>query len=134
MKKILTISISMLLALGLLTGCGCNKKEETKIEESYNTNEGVVGDKIVEELKLTNASLVSKGNYSTLVVLVTNPTSEDKEVKKLDIYVKDKAGKEIVKLQGYVGGVVPAGESREVTSNVVMNLENAYTIEYQIVK
>ena len=132
MKRILIISVTMLLALGLVTGCG--KKEETKSEESYNTNSGVVGDKVVEELNLTNTSLVSKGNYSTLVTLVTNPTSEDKEVRIFNIYVKDKDGKEIVKLQGYVGDVVPAGESREITSNVDMNLDHAHTIEYEIVK
>ena len=134
MKKIFTISIAMLLVLRLVTGCGCNKKDENKKEESYNTNSGVVGDKVVEELNLTNTSLVSKGNYSTLVTLVTNPTSEDKEVRIFNIYVKDKEGKEIVTLQGYVGGVVPAGESREITSNVDMNLDHAHTIEYEILK
>ena len=30
MKKVLTLSISMLLVLGLVTGCGCNKKEEIR--------------------------------------------------------------------------------------------------------
>lgn len=134
MKKILTLSISMLLVLGLVTGCGCTKKEETKKDESYNTNEGVVGDKVVEELKLTNTSLVSKGNYSTLVTLVTNPTKEDKEVRIFNIYVKDKDGNEIVTLQGYVGGVVPAGQTKEIESNVDMNLDHAYTIEYEILK
>ena len=134
MKKILTMSLTMLLALGLVTGCGCNKKEEQKVEESYNTNSGVVEDKVVEELKLTNTSLVSKGNNSTLVTLVTNPTNEDKEVRIFNIYVKDKDGKEIVTLQGYVGGKVPAGQSREIESNVDMNLDHAHTIEYEILK
>lgn len=134
MKKVLTLSISMLLVLGLVTGCGCNKKEETKKDENYNTNTGVIEDKVVEELKLTNTSLVSKGNNSTLVTLVTNPTKEDKEVRIFNIYVKDKDGNEIVTLQGYVGGVVPAGQSREIESNVDMNLDHAHTIEYEILK
>lgn len=134
MKKLLTLSISMLLVLGLVTGCGCNKKEETKKDENYNTNTGVIEDKVVEELQLTNTSLVSKGNNSTLVTLVTNPTKEDKEVRIFNIYVKDKDGNEIVTLQGYVGGVVPAGQSREIESNVDMNLDHAHTIEYEILK
>ena len=134
MKKVLTLSISMLLVLGLVTGCGCNKKEEIKKDENYNTNTGVIEDKVVEELKLTNISLVSKGNNSTLVTLVTNPTKEDKEVRIFNIYVKDKDGNEIVTLQGYVGGVVPAGQSREIESNVDMNLDHAHTIEYEILK
>lgn len=134
MKKVLTLSISMLLVLGLVTGCGCNKKEETKKDENYNTNTGVIEDKVVEELQLTNTSLVSKGNNSTLVTLVTNPTKEDKEVRIFNIYVKDKDGNEIVTLQGYVGGAVPAGQSREIESNVDMNLDHAHTIEYEILK
>lgn len=133
MKKTLLVMLSLILVVGLTTGCGCSKKEEKK-EEKYNTNEDVIKDQEVEDLKLTNTSLKVDDNYSTLVTLVSNPTSEDKEVKRFNIYVKDKDGKEIITLQGYVGDVVPAGESREITSNVNMDLSNAASIEYEIVK
>lgn len=133
MKKTLLVMLSLLLVVGLATGCGCSKKEEKK-EDKYNTNEDVIKDQEVEELKLTNTSLKVDNNYSTLVTLVSNPTSEDKEVRVFNIYVKDKNGNEIVTLEGYVGDVVPAGESREITSNVDMDLSNAASIEYEIVK
>ena len=62
-----------------------------------------------------------------------NPTSNDIEVKIFNIYVKDKNENEIIKLDGYVGGIIPAGESREVTSNIDMDLSKATSIEYDIV-
>ena len=137
MKKTLITSLSLLLILGISTGCGCKKKEKTKKEdkqeETYNTNEGVIEDKEVEGLKLTNTSLVSTENSATLVTSVSNPTNEDKEVRIFYIHVKDKNGDEIVTLQGYVGGVVPAGQTREITSNVDRNLDNAYKVEYELV-
>ena len=132
MKKIFGLSLVMLSLIFTLTGCG-NDKEEPKVDDKYNTNEGVIEDKTVGELKLTNSSLLTEENSSTLVTLVTNPTDKNISVRIFNIYVKDKDGNEIVKLQGYVGGEVPAGESREITSSVDMNLSNAHTVEYEIV-
>ena len=126
----------MLLVVGLATGCGCSKRQEGKKEEkeNFNTNEDVVKDQEVGELKFTNTSLKVDKNYSTLVTLVSNPTSNDIEVRIFNIYVKDKDGHEIVKLEGYVGDVIPAGESREITSNADMDLSKAASIEYEMVK
>ena len=139
MKKIFGISLVVLSLVFTLTGCGCNKKEEEKkveteyVDNKYNTNEGIIEDKTVGELKFTNTSLLTKENYSTLITLVTNPTDKAISVRIFNIYVKDKNGKTLVTLQGYVGGEIPAGESREITSNVDMSLANAHTVEYEIV-
>lgn len=136
MKKKFLLALSLLLVVGLATGCGCSKKQEEKKEkkENFNTNEDVVKDQEVGELKFTNTSLKVDKNYSTLVTLVSNPTSNDIEVRIFNIYVKDKDGNEIVKLEGYVGDVIPAGESREITSNADMDLSKAASIEYEMVK
>lgn len=136
MKKITKLILMSLFALTLTTGCGCDKKTTKKeeIKESVNTNKEVIEDKVVEDLKLTNTSLVSKGESDVLVTKVTNDTNEDKEVRIFNIYVKDKDDNIITTLQGYVGGVVPKGESREITSNVDRNLDNAYKVEYELIK
>ena len=144
-KKFLTI-LSAFLVVGLATGCGCKKsgktaeekknaeEEKKKTEERYNTNEEVIKDQEVEGLKLTNTSLVSTEYSATLVTSVTNPTSSDIDVRIFYIHVKDKDGNEIVTLQGYVGGKVPAGETREITSSVDRNLDDAASIEYELVE
>lgn len=130
MGKIAKMLIVSSLGILLITGCG-KKVEE---QENINTNGGVVQNKVVEGLELTNTSLVSEEHSAVLVTQVKNPTSEDKEVRIFNIYVKDKDGNIITTLQGYVGGVIPAGEIREITSNSDKNLDNAYDIEYEVLQ
>ena len=140
MKKKILLTLVMLLSISLVTGCGCGKKksdgkDSTKKEDKieYNTNKGVVEDKEVEGLKLTNTSLKTSEYNSTLVTSVSNPTNKDIYVRIFNIYVKDKEGNTIVTLQGYVGGIVPAGDTRNITSNVDMNLKDAYKVDYELV-
>ena len=140
MKKKLMLALVMLLSLGLVTGCGCGKKKsssdkkKTETKTEYNTNKGVIEDKEVSGLKLTNTSLKTSENYSTLVTSVSNPTDKDIYVRIFNIFVKDKDGNTIITLQGYVGGVVPAGQTRNITSNVDMDLSTAYKVDYELVK
>lgn len=111
-----------------------NDPNSTGNELKPNTNEGVVGDKIIEGLKFTNSSLVTSEAGSNLITLVTNTTDTNIEVRIIDIIVKDKDGKLLVNMQGYVGGSIPAYDSREVYSSVDMDLSSATDIEYKIVK
>lgn len=98
-----------------------------------NDNPGVIEDKEQDGLKFTNTSLITSSTNSTLITVVSNTTNSDIEVRIFDIYVKDAEGNTIVTLQGYVGGVVPAGESREIESSVDMDLSAASDIEYKLV-
>ena len=71
MKKFMLISLSLLVSLSLLTGCG-KKKEKTNTGDNQgenssvqtdikvSTNEGIIGDKQVETLKFEIKSLKSK--------------------------------------------------------------------------
>ena len=106
----------------------------TNVIKFVSKKDDVVKKQEVVDLKFTNTSLkVDKGS-STLITSITNQTNNDIEVKKFNIYVKDKNGNEIVKLEGYIGGIIAAGESRETTSIVDMDLSNAANIEYEIEK
>ena len=99
-----------------------------------NVNPGVIDDKEQDGLKFTNTALACSKTSSQLTTLVQNMTSSDIEVRIFDIIVKDKDGKIIVQLQGYVGGEVPFGETREIVSNVDMDLINATSVEYKLVR
>lgn len=98
-----------------------------------NDNPGVIEDQEQDGLKFTNTALITSKYNSTLTTLVTNTTDSDIEVRIFDISVKDADGNIIATLQGYVGGVVPAGESREIESSVDMDLSAASDIEYKLV-
>ena len=139
MKKIIMTSMSMLLVLGLVTGCGCNKKEENKKTETteevkVNTNKEVVKEQEVEGIKMTNTSLRTENGISTLQTDVTNSTSTDYKLDEYTIIVKDKDGKEIVRMPGYVGDTIKAGETKTINSSVDIDLSNAASIEYEVKK
>ena len=65
MKKNILIGISMLLALGLVTGCGCSKEDK---KENVNTgDQTVVEDQIFEGLEFVNVG-ASDGVIKTVVI------------------------------------------------------------------
>lgn len=136
-KSISLFSIFLVPLLVFVTGCGCQKKNAEKKEEinniKYNTNQGIVEDKEVGGLHLTNTSLETSQYSSTLVTLVSNPTDKNIQVGMFRIYVKDKDDNLIKTIIAYVGGEIKAGESKEITTNIDMSLENAFKVEYEII-
>lgn len=130
MKKIITVALVLFLSVSVLTGCGSKKKEE----DNYNTNKGVIEDQEQNGLTFTNTSLKVSETGSTLVTVVTNTTENDIEVRIFNIIVKDKKGVVLTTLKGYVGDVIPAGTSKEITSNSDLDLSTATEITYEEVK
>ena len=142
MKKCMGLfSVFLVSLLVFATGCGCNKKSDEKKDEKkeeinnikYNTNQGIIEDKEVGGLHLTNTSLQTTEHSSTLVTLISNPTDKNIQVGMFRIYVKDKDDNLIKTIIAYVGGEIEAGESKEITTNIDMSLENAFKVEYEII-
>ena len=135
MKNLKRLSI-FCLALTVLfaTGCGCDKKTNTKDNKEKapvaNTNEDVIKDQEINGLTFTNTSLVYENGSSTLVTEVTNNTGADYALGDFYIIAKDANGNEMIKLLAYVGDVIPAGESRTVNAGTDMDLTKAASIEY----
>lgn len=134
MKKFKTLTFITIISLLLTTGCDSKKEEVKKDEVKSNTNTNVIKDQQVEGLSLTNTSLTTTNGQSTLVTVVSNPTTEKIAVKSFDIIIKDKDGNIIITLLGYVGEEIPAGESRTITSSAEIDLTKATSVEYTIKK
>lgn len=136
MKKIIMMSFTVLLIVGLVTGCGCKKKEKVKVKEEIkvNTNKDVIKNQEVDGIKMTNTSMVTTNGLTKLVTSVTNDTDKDYKLDEYMIIIKDKDGKEIVKIPGYVGDTIKSGETRTINSSVDIDLSNAASIEYEVKK
>lgn len=132
MNKTLKIILISLMGLSLLTGCG--KKEEQEPPIKVNTNENVIKDQEVEGLRMTNTSLVYENGTTTLVTEVTNNTKEDYPVKRIKITVKDKEGNIITTLIGTIADTIKPGESRIIDSDTPIDLSEAESIEYSVIK
>ena len=91
MKNNLKKLFTMLLVIGLVTGCGCNKKEDTnktKDDVKVNTNEEVIKDQELEVFTFTNTSLVYENGTSTLETVVTNTSDQEQYLTEYDAYVQ----------------------------------------------
>ncbi len=131
MKKIIIICLISLVMMS--TGCSCAKKEKPEVDQpAGNTNAGITQDQQVGDLQLKNTSLVMKNGESVLTTLVTNDTEQDIFVETFDIFAKDSNGNLLATSQGYVGGVVPALETREIITIFSIDLSKATSIEYQL--
>ncbi len=133
MKKGLLI-LSMIFALALATGCGCAKKDKTEPKVNVNTNKGVIEDKKVDSIEFTKTSLVTVDGVSTLETKVTNNTKEDYQLNAYKIIFKDKDGKEIYSMPGYVGTKIKAGETKYIKSTTNYDVSSAYSVEYEVKK
>ena len=139
------LSITIIVINNLKTCDNCVKEDGTgeeinqNVKREVNLNEGITKDREVEGFLITNnylytETLDDKTVSSKFTAIVNNNTGSDKEVKSFDIIFKDKDGKEIITLLGYVGQTIPNGESRSIESNVDIGLLDAYIIEYKLNK
>jgi hypothetical protein len=142
MKKILALSL-----VGLLVFTGCGKKEEINSTETpsmddsqqvtdpeANVNPGIVDNQTVEEFYFENASLVYDNGTSTLETTVTNVSDTPATLEEFKIIFKDADVNVIVTLSGFVGGSLLAGESKVITSGASMDLTNAASVSYEVVR
>ena len=140
MKKIINITLMLLVCITLVTGCGKDKsknedkKDDNKTTVEVNNNEEVTKDQNIEGITITNTSLVYEDGISYLKATVTNNTGSDYELNEYKINVKDSDGNIIVTMPGYVGSVLKNGESKTINTTIGEDLSKAYSIEYEVVK
>jgi len=132
--KIVKLIIIGISAIGLLTGCGCDKKEEKEPEIIVNMNEGVVKDQTVEVFDMKNTSLVYEDGTTKLETTVTNTSNKEQYLKEFKIKVLDTEGNIIITLTGYVGSTIKAGESEIINSFCGKDLSKANNIVYEIIR
>ncbi len=128
MKKIIPIILII-----LITGCGCNKKEEKKEEIKYNTKEEIVKEQNIEEMKIEFISLEYENKVSTLKTRVTNEKEEKQEEKYINIKYKNKEGKVVHTQLGYVKELEPK-ETTILVSNSDSDLSEVEKVEYEVIK
>ena len=140
MKKIINITLMLLVCLTLVTGCGKDKttnddkKEDNMPTIEVNDNQEVIKDQNIDGIEITNTSLVYEDGISYLKATVTNNTGSDYELNEYKINVKDNDGNIIVTMPGYVGSVIKNGESKSINTMISEDLSKAYSIEYEVVK
>lgn len=138
MKKIIMISISMLLTLGLITGCGSKKDDNTnnsnnKTETEKPTideNQTVVDNQIFEGLEFLNVGVEN----NIIRTIVINNTGVKYEGSKFSIKVMDGAGNVLKEVIDEIKTPMETGTTLEIQTSVDVDLTTAASIEYSIVE
>lgn len=155
MKKVISLSLVLLLCLTLVTGCGkSNKKEDNKdnkennikdeinedgtLKEDKNENKGVLKEQVVEGITLSDVELKSTAYSSTMSIKATNNTDSAITFQYFKVYFKDKDGKNILGENGFavasLFGTINSKESKTLNLNADRDLSNVYSISYEMVK
>ena len=129
MKKII-ITISMLLVLGLVTGCGCSKKEKIKEETDVeNKEQTVVEDQIFEGLEFVNVG----ANEGVVKTVVINNTGVVYEGSKFSMKIMDENGNVLTELTDEVKEAMETGTTVTIETKTDTDLSKAAAIEYSII-
>ena len=129
MNKKIIIGLVLII---LVTGCGCKKKEETKVKENKSVD--VIKDQKTEVFEFVNTSLVYENGMSKLETAVTNTSDKTQKLKEFHIHFMDKNDNEIVTLVGYVGKSMAAHETKIINSYSSEDLTSAKNIKYEVIK
>lgn len=121
------IIVAIIALVCVLTFSGNGKTEVVKGDDSVKkvTAEGVVKDETYKGLKFTNVQLAEDGENYTLTMEVTNTNSETSKITRVFIPLKDKDGKTIISLLGYIGDDLKPNETRTITASTGLDLSKA---------
>ena len=134
MKRKIAILVLLVFSL-MITGCKKNEEQKKTTTESNKitvTAKNVIKEQTVSGLKFKNISMVVNESITTLKIDVENTTKKDIEVEEIIINVKNKKGKTIASLTGYVGGIVKSKETKKITNTSDIDLSKAYSLEYKL--
>lgn len=123
------IIIVILLAIVLLI---INMKNSTKRTEKREDYIGKV--QKINDLTFENTSLKYENGISIFETNVTNIGNDTKYLTEVKIHIKNKKGKDIIILTGFAGDNIKSGESKIITSTYGQKLNDAYSVEYEIIK
>lgn len=106
--------------------------EETASGTKINTSKEVSNDQKIEDVLIEESNIVYKNGISTLTSKVTN-NGEAKDNLKFNIKVIANDGTVMTELVGLVGKI-EQNQIKYITSSITMDITNAKSIEYKIIK
>lgn len=134
MRKI--IFTCFICSLFLVTGCGCDQKKSTisteKKEETTIQDPGDLPDKKVKGLTFTKTSISYVEDMSTFVSTVKNTTKESMALEVIEVTIKDKKGKVLTTIPGFLSETLAPGEEKPFTAYINMDLSSAVDVEYKL--
>lgn len=136
MKKIALLSLIFVTLVA--TGCGSKKEEKNENKKEpetiINTQKDVIKNQEVDGLTMSNTVLSTTDGVTTLTVEVKNDSGEDYNLSKINVIVKDSTGNTLFTVPCYIGNVIASGATKMINTTLDVDLKDAVSIEYNIIK
>ena len=119
-KIIIGILLILIIAILLLKFLPKKHDNDVVIKDSEihsHTEKGIIKEEEYKGVKFTNISMLTEKGYTTFTADVTNVSKENIETERLHISLKNKDGKEIIKLLAYIPGGLKVGEIKTITAS-----------------
>lgn len=126
MKKILLVILSLIL----VTGCGCNKKEDKKDEQTDNNKASIVDTK-TNKLDMVDFVTLYEDGITDVYYTVENNTEEEISYNYVICEMYDKDDNLIYTLKSELGTLKP-GESKDIKMKVTLDLTQVVKTKYNV--
>lgn len=132
MKQKIVSLLSILLIIGIVTGCGCRKRNN-KTDKDNNQEKNIsLETQTINDIEISNVNIAYDGTDSTFTAIVTNKSSESKKIGIIDIILKDNDNNEIITLKGLIDKSIPSNSSDSINASTGLDLTNVKKIEYKV--
>lgn len=129
MKKLFSLISICLLSLLIVTGCGCDNKEE---QENPNENTpAVIADTKVKNLDVIDFITLYEKNISSIYYAVENNTEETINYSTISCEMYDEDNNLIYTLTSELGNLEP-NESKDIKMNVSVDLSKLTSVKYNV--
>ncbi len=130
--KYFKVLIILLFCICIITGCG--KKNETKETDKKDEKVEQHQKVVAESFEFTTNSVNFENNNSVFDINVKNISNEERYINEFLIHVKDKEGKELAVLFGYVNETIEANGERLISCSYGEKLSNYSSLEFEVLK
>ena len=141
MKKIINISLVMLLSILLITGCGKktnnndnNQNNEQKETQNISENTNVIGSQTIGSLKFEIKSLKYENEVSTFEYVITNETQDEIIMPSFKMTITDGEKKLYVLNMSYKDKKLIPNESISSKKEIQKDLTKATNITFELIK
>lgn len=134
LAKASKLLVCFLAIIFVVTGCGCDKKEEKKEAPKVESKVTTLEDQTIEGLKITGFSITYSEGISKIVANVENTTDQEIKLTNIGINLYDKDNKLIIQTAGYIGDSIAPGDNKQIVSDVTEDLKSAKKVEYKIAR
>lgn len=125
MKKILLL----ILSLSLITGCGCNKKEENV--DNKKNDQTIIVDTKVNKLDMVDFITSYDEGISEVYYTVENNTEEEISYNYVICEMYDEDNNLVYTLKSELG-TLKAGESKDINANITLDLTKVVKTKYSV--